>query len=71
MQVFVEGLPKLDNEHEKAKTFEIIELRNIKGNVDAPFGSKRYSSYAAINPAKFFAKNNLWATLYGKICKNT
>lgn len=35
----------------KAKTFEIVESKKIKGDVDAPFGLKRFFSYTSKNPA--------------------
>ena len=34
---FLESLLTLTNVYEKAKIFEIIESRKIKGNADAPF----------------------------------
>ena len=42
--VFLEGLLTLNNVYEKVKTFEIIESRKLRGNVDDPFGLKRFFS---------------------------
>ena len=46
--VFLEDLLTLSNVYEKVKIFEIIELAKLKGNVDALFGLKRFSSYVKI-----------------------
>ena len=52
--VFLERLLTLSNIHEKVKIPEIIESRKLRGNVDDPFGLKRFFSYINI-PDKFLA----------------
>ena len=50
--VFLEGLLTLSDAREKVKIFEIIESRNLRGNVDDPFGLKRLF-FCIIIPDKF------------------
>ena len=50
--VFLEGLLTLSNVHDKVKTFETIESRKLRGNVDGPLGLKRFFSCINI-PDKF------------------
>ena len=52
--VFLEGLLTLSNVHEKVKILEIIESRKLRGNVDDPFGLKRFFPYINI-PDKLLA----------------
>ena len=52
--VFLEGLLTLSNILEKVKILEIIESRKLRGNVEYPFGLKRFFSYINI-PDKFLA----------------
>ena len=40
--VFLEGLLTLSNVYERVKIFEIIESRKLRGNIDDPFGLKRF-----------------------------
>ena len=44
VQVFLESFLKLGGESEKAKAFEIVESRKIRGNVDTLFDLKRIFS---------------------------
>ena len=39
---FLEGLLTLSNVCEQVKIFEIIKSRKVRGNVDDPFGLKRF-----------------------------
>lgn len=68
VQVFLGSFLKLDDKCEKAKAFEIVKSRKIRGNVDTPFGFKRTFSYAK-NPATLLAQNNLRTTFYRTLAK--
>ena len=52
--VFLEGLLTLINVYERVKIFEIIESRKLRGNIDDPFGLKRFFS-CMNNPDTFLA----------------
>ena len=52
--VFLVGLLTLSNVREKVKILEKFESTKLRGNVDDPFGLKRFFSYINI-PGKFLA----------------
>ena len=52
--VFLVGLLTLSNVREKVKILEKFESTKLRGNVDDPFGLKRFFSYINI-PDKFLA----------------
>ena len=52
--VFLVGLLTLSNVREKVKILEKFESTKLRGNVNDPFGLKRFFSYINI-PDKFLA----------------
>ena len=52
--VFLVGLLTLSNVPEKVKILQKFESTKLRGNVDGPFGLKRFFSYINI-PDKFLA----------------
>ena len=57
--VYLKGLLKQSNIYEKAKRFEIIKSRKLRGNEDIQFSLKKKFSSNVNNPAKFLARIKL------------